>query len=801
MANEQGISEGEPGGSALDLAPDAEPEPLDARACYEALKTHDPRFDGVFFVGVSSTKIYCRPICHARLPKFENCTFFRTAAEAESAGYRPCLQCRPEAAPGRSTSDAVSSLAARAARIIESECATIGNLDDVAARLGYTSRHLRRAFESAYQVTPHQYLQTCRLLLAKNLISETTVPVSEVALACGFKSVRRFNDAFKQQYRLQPTDLRKRAHDSSGEGKTSIAVQLGYRPPYAWREQLEFLSLRAIPGVESVQVPQRERDGAYVRAVRVRRRDGTFAEGAIRVIRHPKKDALVLEAQDSLAPVLPLVIARVKDLFDLRCDVDAVFDRLAPMSSIDASLPIRGLRVPGCFDPFEMSVRAVLGQQITVKAASTLAGRIAHELGHPVGSSFPEVTCVFPTAEEIEAHGARLGDELGRLGVIRTRQRTIAALAHAFASGDVDCGYGCDPLRQIENLRALPGIGDWTAQYIAMRALRYADAFPATDLGVKKALAPRSEREVRELARTWSPWRAYATLSLWNLEAAQATPARKRAHGGKANAAAAPVEEAEVRRSADEQGALAYRTAHRKENTTMTGTTSQAQTERKPHERHAGHDAATEKGTSRAKRERYAVEYESPLGKLTLAATPQGVSGLWIEGQKYFGGTKNALLAGATFVDRTDLPKSDAKVDDGRAAALSALSQAMTWLDRYFAGEKPQPNDLPLAPEGSAFRQAVWRQLCLIPYGATTTYGAIARTLAEESGKEHVSAQAVGGAVGHNPISIIIPCHRVVGASGSLTGYAGGVDRKLALLKHEGAPLDGLFVPTKGTAL
>lgn len=760
MANEQAIPVQEQNDAGLGTQSDGAPEPLDARACYEALKTHDPRFDGVFFVGVSSTKIYCRPICHARLPKFENCTFFRTAAEAESAGYRPCLQCRPEAAPGLSTSDAVASLAGRAARMIESECATIGNLDDVAGRLGYTSRHLRRAFESAYQVTPHQYLQTCRLLLAKNLLTETTVPVSEVALACGFKSVRRFDDAFKQQYRLQPSDLRKRARDAHDESASSIVVQLGYRPPYAWREQLEFLRMRAIPGVESVQVPMGERDGAYVRAVRLPKHDGAYAEGAIRVTRHPKKDALILQAQDSLAPVLPLVIARVKDLFDLRCDVDAVFEHLASMASIDARLPIKGLRVPGCFDPFEMAVRAVLGQQITVKAASTLAGRIARELGHPVASAFAEVICVFPTAEDIEARGARLGDELGQLGVIRTRQRTIAALAHAFARGDVDCGYGCDPLSQIEKLRALPGIGDWTAQYIAMRALRYADAFPATDLGVKKALAPRGEREIRELSRAWSPWRAYATLNMWNLEAAQTQSANGRVRG-----------------------------------------------------RRKG-DAAMADRTSSASTERYATKYDSPLGTLTVAATPQGVSGLWIEGQKYFGGTKNALLAGAIFVDRKDLPTLNGSAPAanegvapqgtpaaGRASALMALSQAMDWLDRYFAGEKPQPHDVPLAPEGSAFRQSVWRQLCLIPYGATTTYGAIAHTLAEESGKAHVSAQAVGGAVGHNPVSIIIPCHRVVGASGSLTGYAGGVDRKLALLKHEGAPLDGLFVPTKGTAL
>lgn len=526
---------------------------LDPVACYAAMKTHDTRFDGQFFVGVSSTHIYCRPVCHAKLPKFENCTFFRTAAEAESAGYRPCLQCRPETAPGRSTTDAVASLAQRAARAIEDECATIGNLDDLAGRLGYTDRHLRRAFESEYQVTPQQYLQTCRLLLAKNLLTETSLPVSEVATACGFNSVRRFNDAFKQQYRMPPTHLRQKSGLGANAGG-QIVVTLGYRPPYAWKELLQFLELRAIPGVERVVLPEGARSkvakadktstgstkesddlsGSYARVVRLPKREGGFAEGWISVERHPRRDALVLRATDSLAPVLPQVIMNVKNLFDLRCQPEAVVEGLSSLSEIDKRLPIRGLRVPGCFEPFEMSVRAVLGQQITVKAASTMAGRIATTLGHPVETGEDGLACAFPTAEDMLALGGDLGDKLGQLGVIRTRQRTIRELAEAFSTGAVDCSYGADAKEQMASLRALPGIGDWTAQYIAMRAMRYADAFPATDLGVKKTLAPRTEKQIRELAQQWSPWRAYATLNLWNVEPATETkkPAKKPAAKG-----------------------------------------------------------------------------------------------------------------------------------------------------------------------------------------------------------------------------------------------------------------------------
>lgn len=402
------------------VQPEPRPETLDPKACYAALLSRDARFDGHFFAGVSSTGIYCRPTCRAKVPKPENCTYFRTAAEAEAAGYRPCLQCRPETAPGLSPADAMTSLAQRTARAIEDDPADIGSLEELAGRLGYTSRHVRRAFEQEFHVSPQQYLRTCRLLLAKNLLTETDLPVAEVARACGFGSVRRFNDAFVGHYRLAPTSLRRRATTggvvsagAAGAAVGTIRVTLGYRPPYAWGRILDFLAARAIPGVEKVDLPEGVPDddavgkkagrfdaapdhpGSYARAVRLPAHVGTLAEGWIRVTHHPCRDALVLEAADTLAPVLPQVIARVKDLFDLRCDPDAIARGLASMADLDLRLPIAGLRVPGCFEPFEMAVRAVLGQQVSVRAATTLAGRVACELGTPVETPLEGVVRCF----------------------------------------------------------------------------------------------------------------------------------------------------------------------------------------------------------------------------------------------------------------------------------------------------------------------------------------------------------------------------------------------------------------------
>lgn len=477
-------------------------------ALYAAFKAKDTRFDGRFFVGISSTGVYCRPVCRARQAKRSSCTFFSSAAEAEQAGYRPCLLCRPELAPGNSLVDATSVLARKAARLLEENCGSGQSLEQLAARLGCTDRHLRRVFLNEYHVTPVQYLQTCRLLLAKNLLTDTDLSVLEVAMAAGFGSLRRMNDLFQKQYKLSPTALRKRA--SEGKGHTgSITVTLGCRPPYRWEEMLEFLAGRAIQGVEKVE------KGRYYRAVRLPDRTGKPRAGWVQVSRHPKKDGLNVTMSDTLIPVLSQVLSRIRRLFDLYCDPEAVYEVLQVMDELQPGLCVKGRRVPGCFEPFETAVRAILGQQITVKAAGTLAGRMAAELGTPVESGIEGLTCTFPTAADIVALGDGIQERLGTLGVIAARSACIRALAEGLERGEIHLDQSADPEREMEKLQALRGIGGWTAQYVAMRTMGWPDAFLETDAGVKHALPDRSAKELLVLAERWRPWRSYAVVNLW----------------------------------------------------------------------------------------------------------------------------------------------------------------------------------------------------------------------------------------------------------------------------------------------
>jgi len=476
---------------------------------YQALKAKDARFDGRFFVGVSSTGIYCRPVCRAKLPKAENCTFFSTAAAAEQAGFRPCLLCRPELAPGTSIVDATASLVHRAARMLEECCGSGQSLEELASRLGCTSRHLRRAFTAEYNVSPVQYLQTCRLLLAKNLLTDTNLSVLDVAMAAGFGSLRRFNDLFKKQYRLAPTALRRQAAgEKSHEGTVTLA--LGYRPPYQWQQILDFLAQRAIPGVEAV------RNGEYWRTVRFVTGEQRYAYGWIRVGHRPQKNTLTVTISPALLQILPHVLVRVRHLFDLYCDPDAVGMALSSMNNIRPDLCVPGTRLPGCFDPFEMAVRAVLGQQITIRAASTLAARLVETYGTPVQTGIEGLTHVFPSPEDIGALAGPISDHLGPLGIIATRANTILELARVFVQNTINFDFCARPEIEMKKLMAIPGIGTWTAQYIAMRAMGWPDAFLHTDHGVKKALEPHTPKEILALAEEWRPWRSYATISLWN---------------------------------------------------------------------------------------------------------------------------------------------------------------------------------------------------------------------------------------------------------------------------------------------
>ena len=329
--------------------------------------------------------------CRAKQPKPENCTFYATAAEAEQAGFRPCLLCRPEIAPGFAPIDATASLARKAARLIEENCGSNESLTKLSGRLGCTDRHLRRAFTAEYNVSPIQYLQTCRLLLAKSLLTDTKLSMIDVAIAAGFGSLRRFNALFKEHYHLAPTALRRRASWTE-EQDNSITLALGYRPPYQWQQIVDFLSLRAIPGVETIS------DGKYCRTVHLVTREHNQVYGCVRVGHQPQKNVLTVIVDATLLPVLPQVLSKIRHLFDLYCDPDAVYETLKTMNDSHPGLCIHGTRLPGCFDAFEMSVRAILGQQITVKAARTLAGRLAETYGVPVKTEIDGLTRSFSAA-------------------------------------------------------------------------------------------------------------------------------------------------------------------------------------------------------------------------------------------------------------------------------------------------------------------------------------------------------------------------------------------------------------------
>ena len=479
------------------------------RQLYAAFKSKDSRFDGRFFVGVTSTGIYCRPVCRARMPREEHCVFFATAAQAEKAGFRPCLTCRPEIAPGLSVTDAKASLASRAAKLIGETCQDDDSLEALAQALGCTGRHLRRVFQEAYHVSPVEYRQTCRLLLAKGLLTDTGLTVTEVALAAGFGSLRRFHDLFLRQYRLPPLAFRRQI-GAKKQKESGVTVALGYHPPYEWARILRFLAQRAIPGVEAVT------EDEYRRVVRLNRPNGDAVLGWIRVRNRAEKSVLAVTLSENLLPVLPRLLGRVRDLFDLGCDPHAVAETLAAMNCLRPGIFVCGIRVPGCVDPFELCVRTILGQQIAVKAASALAGRVAAALGTPVESGVEGLSCAFPTPEAILALGESAGERLGALGVIAARTGAIFALARRFAEHPIDWTLCADPEAEMAQLCQIKGIGPWTAKYIAMRAMKWTDALPETDLGIRRALDGRTSQEILALSEAWRPWRSYATMALWD---------------------------------------------------------------------------------------------------------------------------------------------------------------------------------------------------------------------------------------------------------------------------------------------
>jgi AraC family transcriptional regulator of adaptative response / DNA-3-methyladenine glycosylase II len=495
------------------------PSPAMDDAHYAALKAKDARFDGQFFTGVTSTGIYCRPVCRVRTPQQANCRLFTLAAQAESAGFRPCLRCRPELAPAGlhragqlpwSSQDASAILARQAALRLDNpdnwrdQALTMAQL---AEKMGISPRHLRRIFETQWGISPLQYLQTRRLLTAKQLLTDTTLAVSQVARLSGFTSVRRFNASFADHYRMEPRALRKAGAASSADPAHSLLLKAAYRPPYDVAGVLQFFATRSIAGVEVVDL-QRQ---TLARTLTLDA-GGHHYSGWVQLQFMPTHSGVNVRVSESLADVLPTVLARVKALLDLDADPLAIADVLAPhFPGSD------GVRVPGTLDGFELGVRAILGQQITVRAAQTLAARLVDRFGTALTTPIAGLTRLFPTPQALAQAS---GDALGQLGIVRQRQRAIVALAQAVSQGNLALHAGAPVPATLAALQALPGIGAWTAHYIAMRALRWPDAFPAGDVALQRALGVREDphpaQAAEQASQVWRPWRSYAVLRAWN---------------------------------------------------------------------------------------------------------------------------------------------------------------------------------------------------------------------------------------------------------------------------------------------
>ena len=473
---------------------------MDEAQCYRAMLSRDRRFDGRFFTGVLTTGIYCRPVCPARAPRRENATFFPCAAAAEEAGFRPCLRCRPETAPGTPAWNGSSATVARALRLIEDGALDDGGIDALAGRLGVSSRHLRRLFDEHLGASPISVALTRRLHFARRLLRDTTLPMTEVAFSAGFSSLRRFNDAAQKAWRAAPTAVRRREPSPS---RGTIELTLGYREPFAWNALLGFLRARAIAGIEVI-------DGdVYRRAIRF-----GDAAGVVEVRPSSEAPALVLSVPIDFARDLGNISRRARRLFDLDADPAAIAGVLAREPLLSRHVTKKpGLRVPGAWDPFELAIRAILGQQVSVKGASTLAARLVHAIAPAIDTGDARLDRVFPSAERL------MNARLDRVGLTSARAATIRRFASAVASGELRLEPGSSLDESVEAMTAIEGIGRWTAHYIAMRALGEPDAFPASDLGIRKALAQGgtllSERGVTERAEPWRPWRAYAAMWLW----------------------------------------------------------------------------------------------------------------------------------------------------------------------------------------------------------------------------------------------------------------------------------------------
>lgn len=472
---------------------------LDWQVCSRARLSRDSRFDGKFFIGVLSTRIYCRPICPVPTVKEKNVRYFPTAAAAAETGFRPCLRCRPECSPGTPAWFGTSSTVSRALRLIEESGLEDGGMEGLAERLGVSTRHLRRLFIRHLGASPSAVAKTRRLHFAKKLIDETRLSMTDVALASGFGCVRRFNAVIRKTYNRTPTQIRHLVRQKTIQQEDHYLFHLRFRPPYHWKGMLAFLAERATPGVEVVDLR------GYRRTISLNDCHGYFE-----VSPDEGRDGVAVRVQIADPRSLYLIIERIRSMFDLNADWAAITQSLGTDAALTSRIRAEpGLRVPGCWNGFELTIQAILGQKMTLKGATALAGRIAKSYGQRI-SDADDLTHLFPTPEILA------DAKLAGLDLNKERAETIHALARAVCDGAISFERIVDSDAFLAQLREIPGISCWTAQYVAMRALREPDAFPTGDVGLLRALGLKTSCELEKRAEAWRPWRSYASMYLWS---------------------------------------------------------------------------------------------------------------------------------------------------------------------------------------------------------------------------------------------------------------------------------------------
>lgn len=478
---------------------------LTPEVAYKIFENRDRRFDGLIFIGVITTGVYCRPICPAPHPKFSNCEFFPSAMLAEQSGFRPCLRCKPERSPNSYLADDISPAVYSAIQMIEYAISKDWTLAELASHLEISERHLRRMFTEELGVTPIQYLQSIRLLRAKQLLGDTNMPITQIAFASGFKSLRRFNETFKDRYNLTPSAIRKRT-TNEGEKVEPKVLQLkcGFRTPYDWDHIVSYFNGRSAHGAELVH------KGIYYRTVQIDK-----YKGWISVALSKKDKHLSIQISYSLHPVVSVIITRIKRQFDVHANPLQINKQLGTDPVLRKRIENNpGLRSPGAFNPFELLIRVILGQRISVKAATTLMNRFVSTFGQPFPTPIPKLSRLSPSPEVVAKADP---GAIAALGMPLKRAQTIVEVAKVFESGKLDFLTDTNISKIKSELMKIPGIGPWTVEYMLMRGVSWPDAFPSTDLGIQKALKTKNKSEIESIGKKWQPYRSYATHHLWNM--------------------------------------------------------------------------------------------------------------------------------------------------------------------------------------------------------------------------------------------------------------------------------------------